>query len=62
MGTKIKLEVDTLQVESFEAVGEEHGQRGTVRGNMSLGCDTQYDGTCNNYGTCHPWGACLPIP
>jgi hypothetical protein len=63
MARKIRMDVEKLTVESFEAGEEKQTERGTVHGVMSqLGCDTMYDGTCNNYGTCHYWGVCSPIP
>jgi hypothetical protein len=38
---KIKLDVDTLRVESFDTAEQDAEQRGTVRGNF-----TRYGGTC----------------
>jgi hypothetical protein len=52
MGTKIKLDLTELRVDSFEAQAEEKTDRGTVRGYWSFGCDTMYDATCHGYGTC----------
>jgi hypothetical protein len=61
MRTKLKLDLDKLQVESFDSQSEQMEQRGTVIGQWSLGCDTMYDGTCHGYGTCGIY-PCRPIP
>jgi hypothetical protein len=60
MTAKHKLNVNKLQVESFEAQLPETASRGTVRGNQ-LSVDTCYDATCRGYGTCGIY-PCKPVP
>ena len=61
MNSKLTLKLDDLQVDSFEPQHDASETRGTVQGLVSLGCDTQYDGTCHGYGTCGIY-PCKPIP
>lgn len=56
---KLKLELDRLEVESFDTADEQE-ERGTVQGFQWVG-DTYYDRTCNGYGTCGIY-PCQPIP
>lgn len=59
---KLNLDVDRLQVESFEASAPSGAGRGTVRGHeWSTTCDSQYDATCHGYGTCGIF-PCRPVP
>lgn len=60
MQSKLKLNLDKLTVDSFEAQAPTDA-RGTVIGLASLGCDTMYDGTCHGYGTCNIF-PCKTIP
>jgi hypothetical protein len=60
MTSKIKLDMDTLRVDSFETQAEEK-ERGTVVGHWSFGCDTMYDATCHGYGTCGIY-PCKAVP
>ncbi|HET6233262.1 MAG TPA: hypothetical protein VFE05_24510 [Longimicrobiaceae bacterium] len=60
MQRKLKLDVEKLNVDSFEAQ-EPMLARGTVIGQYSLGCDTLNDGTCRGNGTCGIY-PCHPIP
>jgi hypothetical protein len=67
MNGKLKLELDDLQVDSFEPQDAPSDTRGTVHGLVSRICgmitqlcDTMYDGTCNGYGTCNIY-PCKPI-
>ena len=62
MPGKMKLELDGLKVESFEAdaqtygSGTEHGADGSIDGSC-------VDYTCRNYGTCRVGaGACNTVP
>jgi len=57
---KLNLDVDQLQVESFDAEAQDRAQRGTVRGNEAS-IDTCYDYTCRGYGTCGIY-PCKPVP
>ncbi|MDB4950290.1 MAG: hypothetical protein JWM27_2939 [Gemmatimonadetes bacterium] len=61
MSTKLKLSLDQLHVDSFEAQESSKDERGTVHALWSLGCDTMYDGTCHGYGTCGIY-PCKQIP
>jgi hypothetical protein len=50
---KIRLDLDRLNVESFETTGAEAESRGTVRGYYSV------VGTCDAFvGTCAPGATC----
>jgi hypothetical protein len=64
MPGKLKLELEGLQVESFEADSQSY-RSGTVRGVAMFGSidGTCVDETCRNYGTCR-WGAsaCTLVP
>lgn len=62
MTGKLKLDLDRLKVESFEAQGPRH-ERGTVDGAELLASvdGTCIDYTCRNYGTCRP-SVCTDIP
>lgn len=63
MPGKMKLELDALNVETFEAEAQAAGRRGTVLGNELFATvdGTCYDGTCRGYGTCGIY-PCKPIP
>jgi hypothetical protein len=62
MASKLNLDVDQLQVESFEAEAQDRAQRGTVRGHEVLNTiDTCYDYTCRGYGTCGIY-PCKQVP
>jgi hypothetical protein len=63
MPEKMKLELDSLNVESFEAEAQAMARRGTVQGAEMLAsiAGTCYDGTCRGYGTCNIY-PCKPIP
>ncbi|HYH83593.1 MAG TPA: hypothetical protein VEX86_27610 [Longimicrobium sp.] len=60
---KLNLDVDLLQVDSFEPLAAEQTARGTVEGHAWTlpYCDSQYDRTCNGYGTCGIY-PCKPVP
>ncbi|HEU4562429.1 MAG TPA: hypothetical protein VFS20_31655 [Longimicrobium sp.] len=62
MTGKLKLDLDRLKVESFEAQAQMY-ERGTVDGaELFASIDgTCIDATCRNYGTCRP-SACTPVP
>jgi hypothetical protein len=50
---KIRLDLDSLSVESFETTGEKAAPRGTVEGYYSV------VGTCDAFiGTCAPGATC----
>jgi hypothetical protein len=51
---KLKLDVEQLAVESFDA-GEEEKRDGTVRGYISIACDPSEPDTCAGY-TCDGGG------
>jgi hypothetical protein len=55
---KLKLDLDTVRVESFETSAEGR-QGGTVRGNDS-GADWNYTNSCP--GTTCPWTGCGTLP
>jgi len=64
MPGKLKLELDGLKVESFEADAQTYGS-GTVRGAelfASVVDGTCVDYTCRNYGTCRVAGQCVTVP
>ncbi|MDB4952412.1 MAG: hypothetical protein JWM27_5061 [Gemmatimonadetes bacterium] len=64
MPGKLKLQLDGLKVESFEADAQAYGS-GTVRGAEMFGSidGTCVDETCRNYGTCRVGaGGCLTVP
>lgn len=61
MQKKLKLDLEQLNVDTFESQAPERGNRGTVRGHASDWCDTQYDPTCNGYGTCGIY-PCKQVP
>jgi len=63
MARKMKLELDGLRVESFEAETPEMRRGGTVRGNAWTlpYCDTLNDYTCRGNGTCGIY-PCHPVP
>ncbi|HET7232962.1 MAG TPA: hypothetical protein VFJ16_23335 [Longimicrobium sp.] len=62
MAGKMKLDLDGLNVETFEAEAQEAARRGTVRGNEEMvSIDTCYDYTCRGYGTCGIY-PCKPVP
>jgi hypothetical protein len=44
---KLKLDIDHLEVQSFETAGTPEA-RGTVRGHISYNCNTQFAGCSNN--------------
>ncbi|HEX8695612.1 MAG TPA: hypothetical protein VF746_24575 [Longimicrobium sp.] len=48
--SKIRLDLDALQVESFDTTGGEKRARGTVQGNMAPETYYRYCGT--DYGSC----------
>jgi len=49
---KLRLEIDELEVESFDA-GAAGETKGTVRGHITyLNCNTAPDQTCGNFLTC----------
>lgn len=62
MPGKMKLNLDGLNVESFEAEAKAF-EDGTVRGAELFATvdGTCYDGTCRGYGTCNIY-PCKPIP
>ncbi|HEX9936644.1 MAG TPA: hypothetical protein VGB15_05960 [Longimicrobium sp.] len=62
MTGKLKLDLDRLKVESFEAQAPLH-ERGTVDGAEYLASidGTCIDATCRNYGSCRPQG-CATVP
>jgi len=62
MPSKMKLDLDVLNVESFEAEAQAF-ERGTVRGAELFATidGTCVDGTCRGYGTCGIY-PCKPIP
>jgi hypothetical protein len=62
MPGKMKLDLDRLKVETFEAQAEMY-ERGTVNGAEAFGSvdGTCVDYTCRNYGTCRP-SVCTDIP
>ena len=64
MPGKMKLELNGLKVETFEADAQTYGS-GTVRGAELLASidGTCIDYTCRNYGTCRPnSGGCNTVP
>jgi hypothetical protein len=61
MQSKLKLDVEGLSVDSFEAQGPLADVRGTVDGQYSFGCDSMYDATCRGYGTCGIY-PCKAVP
>jgi len=62
MAGKLKLDLDRLTVESFEAQALMF-ERGTVDGAEFFASidGTCVDATCRNYGTCRP-SACATVP
>jgi hypothetical protein len=55
---KLRLELDALEVESFE-VARTGSSTGTVHGhNTKTQCHTSPDRTCAGYPTCGPFTAC----
>jgi hypothetical protein len=60
MTAKLSLNVDQLQVESFQPQALPAASRGTVRGNEAT-VDTCYDYTCRGYGTCGIY-PCKQVP
>ncbi len=49
---KLKLVIDALHVESFDAGGDAE-QKGTVRAHITyFNCNTAPDQTCGNFATC----------
>jgi hypothetical protein len=62
MPGKLKLDLDRLNVETFEAEELTH-ERGTVRGAEAFASidGTCVDYTCRNYGTCRP-SVCTTVP
>jgi len=62
MNGKMKLDLDGLKVETFEAQAQT-AERGTVHGAEAMGSidGTCVDYTCRNYGTCRP-SVCTDIP
>lgn len=62
MPSKLKLNVETVRVESFEAESAGRVTRGTVRGReWSTTCDSIADYTCHGYGTCGIY-PCKQVP
>lgn len=64
MRSKLTLNLESLNVDSFDTDGEESKQRGTVQANSAFSvqwCDSMYDRTCNGYGTCGIY-PCKPVP
>ena len=62
MASKMKLELEALNVETFEAEAPEAARRGTVLGNEYATVDlTCYDYTCRGYGTCGIY-PCKQVP
>lgn len=50
---KLKLDLDDLHVESFQAHPEKAGRRGTVAGReLTYGCVSWFGGTCAGDFTC----------
>lgn len=61
MQNKLRLNLDQLDVDSFEPQTDLEGIRGTVNAKASLLCGTLYDATCRGYGTCGIY-PCKQIP
>jgi hypothetical protein len=61
MTDKLKLQIDQLEVESFNTAAAERDERGTVDGFDSDTYETKYDYTCRGYGTCGIY-PCKPVP
>lgn len=58
---KLTLDLEQLDVTSFEPQAPEEAPRGTVHGRASILCGTMYDATCRGYGTCGIY-PCKQIP
>lgn len=52
MGPKLKLDLDELQVESFDTAADEQGRRGTVRGNDLCTCNCCETDACTAQTAC----------
>jgi hypothetical protein len=64
MAAKMKLDLDGLNVDTFEAEAQDFVRRGTVRGNEEAAATidlTCYDYTCRGYGTCGIY-PCKQVP
>jgi hypothetical protein len=63
---KIKLDLDSLAVETFETASAAAEERGTVRGaDASTGCDSRITGACCDYTlapTCIPQNCIVQYP
>ena len=60
MQKKLKLNLEQLNVDTFESQASGQGRHGTVRGHDDSR-DTLYDGTCRGYGTCGIY-PCKQVP
>lgn len=64
MAAKMKLDLDGLNVDTFEAEAQGVARRGTVRGNEEIAVTidlTCFDYTCRGYGTCGIY-PCKQVP
>lgn len=58
---KLKLDVETLAVDSFRITGPSHGHRGTVRGNEPTYTCRTWEASCNTLGLTCAY-SCADVP